>query len=230
MEKTKTTKSDSKKTLAPKGLSLKLFAATGEEAGTVQVPAGIFDVTGSDKLIAQYVRVYLANQRQGTHKTKKRGEVKASTKKIYKQKGTGRARHGALSAPIFVGGGVAHGVMPQSHSLKLNKKQRQKALYTTLTLKRKDDSVIVIQETTTKKTKDMNTMLTKVGVDAKIKALVVYGSAEKDADFALGLRNLQNVRSADCRLLNAYEVLNAKKVLFTEQGLQDFVQFRGFTQ
>lgn len=230
----KTTSTDkSEKKVAPvKGVQLNLYAPDGSEAGKVAVPEGIFDVNGSDRLLAQYVRVYLANQRQGTHKTKTRSEVNASTKKIYKQKGTGRARHGAKSAPIFVGGGVAHGIVPQSYTLKLNKKQRQKALYTSLTLKRKDDGIMVVKDVATfsGKTKEIAESLKKWVSDEKKRVLFVYGTKEKDTGFILALRNIKTVESADCHLLNAYETIKAKKVLFTEDGLNEFVQFRGFAQ
>ncbi len=228
---TKTSKIE-KKAVSDKGLHLNLFTSDGVEAGKVAVPEGIFNVNGSDRLLAQYVRVYLANQRQGTHKTKTRSEVNASTKKIYKQKGTGRARHGAKSAPIFVGGGVAHGIVPQSYTLKLNKKQRQKALYTSLTLKRKDNGIMVIKDASSfsGKTKELNGALKKWGSDEKTRVLFVYGTKDKDAGFILGLRNLKSVETTECHLLNAYETIKAKKVLFTEDGLNEFIQFRGFAK
>ena len=91
---------------------------------TFIVPKSLFEVEASDKLLSLYNRVFLANQRKGTSKTLTRSEVRGSTKKIYRQKGTGRARHGARKAPIFVGGGVAHGPQLRLFHLKINKKQR----------------------------------------------------------------------------------------------------------
>jgi large subunit ribosomal protein L4 len=225
-------KTITKKEVVATNMSAKLYTVDGVEAGVVELPEGIFNVNCSERLLAQYVRVYLANQRQGTHKTKKRGEVNASTRKIYKQKGTGRARHGAKSAPTFVGGGVAFGVEPQSYTLRLSKKQRQKALYTSLSLKRKEDMVMILKNTDTLKgkTKEMNEMLSKCGVTMKTKALFVFGNKENEAPFILGLRNITHVRSTDCHLLNAYEVLNARKLLFTQEGLNEFITFRGFAK
>src|SRR3989338_10841907 len=83
--------------------SVPVYDVSGTHSEEMSLPEEIFNVTASDRLLAQYIRVYLANQRQGTHKTKRRGEIKATTKKVYRQKGTGRARHGPRSAPIFLG-------------------------------------------------------------------------------------------------------------------------------
>jgi len=101
-------------------------------------PKEIFAVKASDKLLSQYVYVYLNNLKKGRHKTKTRGEVAGSTRKIYRQKGTGRARHGDIKAPIFVGGGVAFGPTGQYRRLKLTKKMRRKALFYALSLKLKE--------------------------------------------------------------------------------------------
>ena len=109
------------------GLTIPVYGLDGKEKGAAELPKEIFTVEASPKLLAQYVRVYLVNRRQGTASTKTRGEVSGSTRKIYKQKGTGKARHGDIKAPIFTGGGVVGGPKPQDYSLKLNKKQTKKA-------------------------------------------------------------------------------------------------------
>lgn len=210
--------------------SIKIYEIDGTHIAKEDLPAGIFGVTASDKLLAQYVRVYLANQRQGTHKTKKRGEVRASTKKIYKQKGTGRARHGARTAPIFVGGGVAHGVEPKSYALKLNKKQRKKALYYSLSLKRKEEGIVLLKgaEKLTGKTKEMEEVLKKINSNNALKTLFVYANSENATPLVLGLRNINHVLSTNCHLLNAYDVIRAQQIVFTEAGLKEFITFRGF--
>src|SRR3989338_9847754 len=105
------------------------------------MPKEIFAVEASPRLLAQYVRVYLANRRQGTASAKTRAEVKGSTRKIYKQKGTGKARHGDIKAPIFIGGGVVGGPIPRDFSLKFNKKQKRKVLFYALTLKLKQKDI-----------------------------------------------------------------------------------------
>ncbi len=226
-EKTSTPKI---KKVQKSALSLDVIDMKGAVVGSVNLPEGIFDVTASDRLLAQYVRVYLANQRQGTAKTKTRGEVKASTKKIYRQKGTGRARHGAKTAPIFVGGGVAHGVKLRSFTLKLNKKQRTKALYYSLTLKRKDSSINVVKglEGVVGKTKEAIGVLSAIGLADSKKAMFVYGNKEKNEGFLMGLQNIGTIKLAECHLINAYDVMNATKIIFSEEALREFIEFRGF--
>ena len=131
----KTVEKQVKKEL-PKETTLKqsVYDTKGNLAESIVLPKEIFDVKVNDPLMAQAVRVYLANQRRGTVKTKSRGEVKISTRKIYRQKGTGRARHGAASAPIFVGGGIAFGPRQRDYSLKLNQKMKKAALFIQLSL------------------------------------------------------------------------------------------------
>src|SRR3989339_216040 len=107
-------------------LSVRVFSIDGKEKKTIELNKNIFDVKVSPSLLAQAVRVYLANQRAGTASSKTRSEVVGSTRKIYRQKGTGKARHGSLKAPIFVGGGVVGGPKPRDFSLKINKKQKTK--------------------------------------------------------------------------------------------------------
>ena len=134
----KETKSEKKLTTPKKkkvNLTIPVYDLDGKEKSTLEVAKEIFGIESNPKLIAQYVRVYHANQRQGTSSTKTRGEVRGSTRKIYRQKGTGKARHGDIKAPIFVGGGVVGGPQPGKHSLKLNKKQIKKSLFTALSLK-----------------------------------------------------------------------------------------------
>src|SRR3989338_4919632 len=132
-------KTETKKSSA--GLTIPVYDLNGKEKGTVELAKEIFAVEASPKLLAQYVRVYLANRRQGTASTKTRGEITGSTRKIYKQKGTGRDRHGDIKAPIFVGGGTVGGPKPRDYSLKFNKKQTKKALFYSLSLKFKEQGI-----------------------------------------------------------------------------------------
>ena len=169
MEKIKKAKKVKTKKIHSKSLnSILLYSTEGTKSGEIDVPSEIFDVTASDKLLAQYVRVYLANQRQGTNKVKTRSEVKGSTRKIYRQKGTGRARHGAKTAPIFVGGGVAHGPRLRSFKLKLNKKQRRKALYYSLTLMKKSGDIIRVSLTLSRLEDRTGNIIGLVGIGRNI--------------------------------------------------------------
>ncbi len=226
-EKKVITKVPAKKVAAPKSataskaLTAPLYDIVGKEVGTVNLPAELFNIPMSEILLAQYVRVYLANQRQGTHSTKTRSQIIGSTKKIYKQKGTGRARHGAAKAPIFVGGGVAFGPHPQDHSLSLSKKQRTKALFMSLSAQLKNNNIAIIQDLTkaTGKTKQMNSLFSSMNV--KNNVLFVYS---KDvANAALGSTNLPKVTVKDASVLNAYDVMRAQKVVFAKESLDQFL-------
>jgi len=126
------------------GLKQSVYDLKGKVSESINLPEAIFGVKVNKTLMTQAVRVYLANQRRGTLSTKSRGEVKISTRKIYRQKGTGRARHGAASAPIFVGGGIAFGPKPRDFSLKLNQNMKRVALFSALTAKLKDGEIKVI--------------------------------------------------------------------------------------
>ncbi len=221
---TKAVKSTSKVVKSvSKDVSAPLYDLDGKSAGTVSLPGELFNITNSPQLLAQYVRVYLANQRQGTASTKTRSEVTGSTRKIYKQKGTGRARHGADKAPIFVGGGVAFGPRPQDHTLSLTKKQRTKALLMTLSAHVENKSLsVVTMAKATGKTKQMNSLFT--ALKAPKGTMFVYSSTVSNA--AAGASNLPTVRSVDASILNAYDVIRAKHVVFAQEALSHFLEVR----
>ena len=128
-------------------LKVTVVGIDGASKGSMTLPEAVFGAKPNKALIAQAVRVYLANQRQGNAATKTRGEVIGTTKKIYRQKGTGRARHGAAKAPIFVGGGVAHGPHPHDFSMEFPKKMKQKALISALSEKTQAGSIKVVEGT-----------------------------------------------------------------------------------
>ncbi len=198
------------------GLSMPLFDISGKEKETIDLPKEIFNVKASPKLLAQYVRVYLASQRQGTASTKTRGEVSGSTKKIYRQKGTGRARHGSSKAPIFVGGGVVGGPKPTNHALKINKKQKQKALFSALTMKRKD--IIGLAESKAGiKTKNMAGFLKNLKLEG-VRILLVMPKMEKN-NLLLAARNIPRIQLTDAMSINAYEVLRTNKIIMLDTAL-----------
>lgn len=212
------------KVTSTKSVSAPLFDLAGKSTGTVSLPGELFNIPNSPQLLAQYVRVYLANQRQGTASTKTRSEVTGSTRKIYKQKGTGRARHGANKAPIFVGGGIAFGPRPQDHTLSLTKKQRTKALLMTLSshLANNSFSVVANMAKATGKTKQMNALFT--ALKAPKGTMFVYSSTIGNA--AAGASNLPTVHSVDESILNAYDVIKAKQVIFAQEALDHFLEVR----
>ncbi len=208
---------------APKaeGLSVQVFDLTGKSAGKVELPKEIFGVKVNEGLISQAVRVYLANRRRGTVSTKSRGEVKISTKKIYRQKGTGRARHGAKSAPIFVGGGVAFGPKPRDYSLKLSQKMKKVALFSALSSKLKDGEIKVLSglEKVEPKTKNMEKTFESLELNAKGRNVLLVTVKGMDNAGKAG-RNLKGVRILNANLLNTYDVLNNKGIVLAKESIE----------
>jgi large subunit ribosomal protein L4 len=205
-------------------LIMKVLDLKGKEIKEITLKKEIFASPVNERLIAQYVRVYLANQRQGTASTKMRGEVVGSTRKIYRQKGTGKARHGDIRAPIFVGGGVTFGPKPRDYSLKMNKKQQRKALFDSLTLKYKNNQIEGLEDGFLKiepKTKVLYLFLKQTN-NNKRKTLLVLPKIEKN-NLILASRNIPNLAIVAADSINAYNVLNSEKIFFVEKALELFV-------
>lgn len=202
------------------GLSVEVLDVTGKASGKATLPSEIFGVEVNQPLMAQAVRVYLANQRSGTARTKSRGEVTGSTRKIYRQKGTGRARHGGITAPIFVGGGVAHGPKVQDHSLSLPKKMRRLALFSALSYKLQSNAVKVVEglETLEPKTKVFAKTLDTLVTDKKKKVLLVLPGKTETVERAS--RNIEGVTYVSANQLNTYDVLNTKTLIFAQNALE----------
>ncbi len=197
-----------------------VYNLSGKEEKRVLLSKDIFSVTAHPKLIAQAIRVYLANRRQNTVSTKTRAEVSGSTKKIYRQKGTGRARHGDIKAPIFVGGGVVGGPKPKDQRLSLTKKQKRKALFAALTLKLKENNLFVLSSDVLKitpKTKIMIKFLETLKFYSQ-KILFVFLKIERN-NFILASRNIPKVSFVEVKSLNAYQILNHDKIVFFEESL-----------
>lgn len=202
-------------------MTVPVYDLQGNKKKTITLPKEMFSETASPKLLAQYVRVYLANQRQGTVSTKTRAEVAASTRKIYRQKGTGRARHGAISAPIFVGGGLVKGPKPKDFSLKINKKQKRKAFFAALSLALKEDQIVGLVNDSLKiepKTKKVAKFLEDL--DLKNKKVVIVVPKFESGGLILSSRNIPKVELREAKSLNAYDVLNAQKIIFIEDSLK----------
>lgn len=206
------------------GLAVDLMDVKGKVIGTASLPKELFGAKVNEILMAQAVRVYLANQRKGTASTKSRGEVNASTRKIYRQKGTGRARHGAISAPIFVGGGIAFGPKPRDYSLTLSKQMKRGALASALSVRLKNKAVRVVDglEKLTPKTKLMHEAFTKIIGDTQKKTpkiLVVMPIKAENAKRAA--RNIAGVTIRPAALLNTYEVLNTDTLIFMKDSVEE---------
>lgn len=209
-----------KKSIKP--VKAEVYDTKGKVVEEINLPGDMFGAKINHGLLAQAVRVYLANQRAGTASTKTRGEVKGSTRKIYRQKGTGRARHGSLRAPIFVHGGVAFGPKPRDYSLKLPKKMKKKALCSALSAKIKDGEVKIVSglEKIVPKTKKMVEVIKNLNLENQ-KLLIILSNppagGEENIDRAA--RNIKGVEMTLANQLNAYEVLNATMLLFTKDAI-----------
>ncbi len=201
-------------------LEVPMYDLTGTEPKTAALPKEIFTVEAKPQLLAQYVRVYLTNARQGNAATKTRAEVIGTTAKLYRQKGTGRARHGSKKAATFVGGGVIFGPQPRDISLKINKKQKRKAFLGALTLKAQDHAVSVLSNSFLSiepKTRVMAGFLKKSGNDTG-SVLLVYPKNDKKS-LLLATRNIPGIDTTAISGLNTYQVLKYKKLLFVEEAL-----------
>jgi large subunit ribosomal protein L4 len=188
--------------------------------GTV-LPKDIFGVKASDKLLSQYVYVYLNNLKKGRSQTKTRSQVVGSTRKIYRQKGTGRARHGSNKAPIFVGGGVAFGPTGDYRQLKLTKKMKRKALFYALSLKLQEKRLVLVKEiqiSKINKTKQASVFL--AGLKYQKPAILVLPHAHKTQ---VCFHNLTDLTVNEPCALNAYKVLKSQTLIFTDKSLAEFI-------
>jgi large subunit ribosomal protein L4 len=185
----------------------------------VMLDEAVFGVKPNDHAIYLDTKQYLANQRQGTHKSKEKSEINASTKKIKKQKGTGTARAGSVKSPLFVGGGRVFGPQPRDYSFKLNKKVKQLARKSALAYKALENKIVVLEDFTfeTPKTKTFSQMLDKFK-DADRKALFVL--AQVDQNIVLSARNIQRAKITTAGSLNTFDILSAKSLFVTESSLQ----------
>lgn len=214
------------------GLTLDVYNTSGKVVGNTPLPKEIFGAQANPTLLSQAVRVYLANQRVGHASTKTRGEVKGSTRKIWRQKHTGRARHGAIRAPIFVGGGVAFGPRPRDYSLTLPKNMKRKALYTALAFKLKDKAIRIIDglEEIPPKTKTMVGILSNVAKNDKKKNEAFYKRKillilpKRTENIERASRNIKGITICPLNLLNTYEVINNDMLVFTKPALSRLVK------
>jgi large subunit ribosomal protein L4 len=200
-----------------------VLAVDGEKSSSVDLPTEIFDVQANIPLMHQVVIAQLAAARQGTHKTKTRGEVSGGGKKPYKQKGTGRARQGSIRAPQFTGGGVVHGPVPRDYSQRTPKKMKVAALRGALSDRAREGRIHVVEsfvEGDKPSTKAAVAALHKA-TDAR-RVLVVLG--RDDELNWLSLRNEASVHLLEAGQLNTYDVLVADDVVFTRQALDEFLR------
>ncbi|MFV2008811.1 MULTISPECIES: 50S ribosomal protein L4 [unclassified Micromonospora] len=198
----------------------------GAKSGTVDLPGEVFDVQANIALMHQVVVAQLAAARQGTHKTKTRGEVAGGGKKPYKQKGTGRARQGSIRAPQFAGGGVVHGPVPRDYSQRTPKKMKVAALRGALSDRARSGQLHVVEAFVTGEQPSTKSALATLRKVSSATRVLVVLSATDELNW-LSLRNLRNstplVHLIEVGQLNTYDVLVADDVVFTKGALDEFL-------
>ena len=208
-------------------MEVAIYNISGAETGKkATLNDEIFGIEPNNHAIYLDVKQYLANKRQGTHKSKQRNEVMGSTRKLKKQKGTGGARSGSILSPLFPGGGRVFGPVPRDYSFKLNKKLKQLARKSALTYKAKDKANTVVEDFAMEapKTKEFIAITKNLKLDGK-KILVVL--PETNPVVSLSARNLQNVKVIPASNLNTYDVMNAAGIVLAETSVEAVNQMFG---
>lgn len=201
-------------------MELKIFKLDGSDSGnSVNLPKEIFEIEPNNHLIYQAVRMYLSNQRQGTHKTKERNEVRGGGKKPFRQKGTGRARQGTSRSPVMVGGGNIFGPKPHTYKLKLPKKAALVARKSALSLKAKENEIMIIEDFTfdAPKTKDLFNILKSLKIDGK-KILLLL--PEKNDNVYKSGRNIDKLNVQISDKAATYDLLNNKMILMQKSAVE----------
>ena len=200
-------------------MELSVYNIKGEDTGRkVELNEDLFGIEPNDHVIYLAVKQYLADQRQGTAKSKERSEIAGSTRKLIRQKGSGGARRGDIKSPVLRGGGRVFGPRPRNYSFKLNKKVKDLARKSALSYKAQQDAIIVVEdfEFEAPKTKEFKNMQKNLKIDGK-KLLLVLPNVNKNV--YLSARNIQRVNVMTATALNTYQVMNANVMVVTENAL-----------
>ena len=208
-------------------MELTVYKINGEDTGRkVTVSDNVFQVEPNEHVMYLAVRQYLADQRQGTHKSKERSELSGSTRKLFRQKGTGGARRGDINSPLLRGGARVFGPKPRDYRFKLNKKVKQLARRSALSCKVNDKEIVVVEDFTFGeiKTKQMVKVLNDLKVAGQ---RVSFVFAEPDRNVVLSTRNIQKTKVVLARNLNTYDILNNKKLFICESALKPIEEILG---
>ncbi len=206
-------------------MELAIYNIKGEDTGRKAVLKDeVFAIDANEHAVYLDVKQYLANQRQGTHKSKERSEVSGSTRKLHKQKGGGGSRIGDINSPVLVGGGRVFGPRPRDYRFKLNKKVKQLARKSALTFKAQENQIIVVENFTFEapKTKNFINLAKNLKVEGQ-KVLLISESADKNV--SLSARNVPGANVMVATDINTYAILNNKAIILTESGLDVINQF-----
>ena len=198
--------------------NVSVYNMQGAEVGKLELNDAIFGVEVNENLVHEAVVAHLANQRQGTQKSKTRSEVSGGGRKPWRQKGTGHARQGSTRAPQWTGGGVVFAPAPRDYSVSMNKKEKRAALRSALTSRVQDNKLIVLDELTLNeiKTKDMVKVLDAIKVE---KALIVLDSL--DQNVIVSARNIPSIKTTQVGTLNTYDVMKYDTVVVTKKAVSD---------
>lgn len=205
-------------------MELSVYNIKGEDTGRkVTLDDAVFGIEPNDHAIYLAVRLYRANQHRGTHKTKERSELSGSTRKLFRQKGTGGARRGDINSPLLRGGARVFGPRPRSYSFKLNKKTLDLARRSALTYKARQEAIKVIEkfDFEAPKTREFVALNNQLGLDG-VKSLYVMPSIPENV--LLSARNLQNTSLIEARKINTYRLLDAKQLVLTEEAVEEINQ------
>ncbi len=200
-------------------MKLSVVNKSGEDTGrTVELSEAVFGIEPNDHAIYLDVKQYMANNRQGTHKSKERSEMSGSTRKLIRQKGSGGARRGDINSPVLVGGARVFGPKPRDYSFKLNKKVKALARRSALSHKAKDNSIMVMEDFTmdAPKTKEFISIVKGLKLDGKKMLLIL---PESNKCVYLSARNLPRVKIVTASELNTYKVMDAANLVFTEKSV-----------
>ena len=211
-------------------MELEVYNISGQKtAKKAKLDDNIFGIQPNDHAIYLDVKQHMANKRQGTHKTKERGEVKGSTRKIKRQKGTGTARFGDIKNPIFRGGGRTFGPEPRDYYFKLNKKLKRIARKSALTYKAKENNIVILEDFTFEepKTKSFIELLSNLKLQDKKVLLVLAGN---DSNVYLASRNIQKTKVVNAASINTYDILNANTMLIAESSLEEIEKIHSVNQ
>lgn len=196
-------------------MKVKVFNTSGKETGAeVELSDEIFGVEPNDHAIYLTVKSFLAAQRQGTHKTKQKWEVSRTTKKAFRQKGTGGARRGSMKSPGLKGGGRAFGPQPHLYDIKVNKKVKDLAKRSALSAKAKNGNIIIVEDfnVTTPKTKEFSAILNNLNLKGTKSVFIISGA---DKNTVLSAQNIPSVNLTEARNLNIYDIMNCKKLVLS---------------
>lgn len=207
-------------------MKVDVFSKDGQKSGEIELPDEVFNVDPHEHSMYQAVRVYLAHQRQGTHKTKERGEVSGGGKKPWRQKGRGTARAGTTRSPLWVGGGTVHGPRPHRYTIDIPRKMKKLARKSAFSLRARENNIIVVEDLALNdiKTKQVASVLKALNLEGE-KVLQLLSKTDENA--FLSSRNIANCTTAVADQVSTYDILRHKKILIHKSAVDVIVNTFG---